>query len=324
MALVLAVLAAGLRLWAVRRSEAARVGLAESSLLDRYVRRPVRAIPFIRAGLLVAGIAAMVLVSGSGGAEVRRLDNTGREVILLLDASNSMLAQDMEPSRLQLQRDMAVRLATRLEARVGVVYFAGRGYVLSPLTTDARAIAMLAEGVRPASVGLGGSSLASGLTQAIDLLAGGEDDAQKAIVVFSDGEETSGAPFGDAVGRARSAGIVVHAVGIGTEAGGQIPLTREASLGPAATARRRDFPAVLTDSDGNTVITRLNEAPLRQMAGETGGRYVRASQGMAPIERQLALGSPNAAGATDDVVVAALLLLAFVSLWGDGFALPRG
>ncbi len=323
-ALLIGALAAGLRLLATRRSVADRARLAESSLLERYVRLPAEAVPFVRLGLLAAGVVAIALATGSGGAEARRLDETGAETILLLDASNSMLAVDVEPSRLQVQRELAARLATRMEGRIGVVYFAGRAYVLSPLTTDVSAIEMLAEGVRPAAVGLGGSSLASGLTQSIDLLAGGEEGGRKSIVVFSDGEETAGPSFGEAIGRARDAGVVIHAVGIGTAAGGQIPLTREASLDPTMAARRRGGASVLQGPDGNPVVTRLDERSLTQMTSATGGRYVRGSDGIAAIERELARGTRDPVTSTEDAAVAALLLLAFVSLWGEGFLLPRG
>ena len=323
-ALLAGALAIGLRLLATRRSEADRTRLAEASLLDRYVRLPARAVPAVRLGLLGAGVVAIALASGSGGTEARRLEESGDETILLLDASNSMLAEDVEPSRLQLQRELAARLATRLEGRIGVVYFAGRGYVLSPLTTDVSAIEMLAEGVRPAAVGLGGSSIAAGLTQAIDLLAGGDEGATKSIVVFSDGEETAGQPFGEAIARARDAGIVIHAIGVGTTAGGQIPLTREASLDPTMAARRRGGASVLQDPDGGAVVTRLDEASLTQMTTGTGGRYVRGDAGVTEIEQALARGDRGPVASTDDVAVAVLLLLAFASLWGEGFLLPRG
>ncbi|MYG49633.1 MAG: VWA domain-containing protein [Gemmatimonadales bacterium] len=323
-ALLLGAVAVGLRLLASRRSGADREKLADSSLLERYVRLPAHALPPVRLALLGAGVVAIALASGSGGTEARRLDEGGAETILVLDASNSMLAGDVQPSRLEVQRQLAARLATQTQGRMGVVYFAGRAYVLSPLTTDMSAIEMLAEGVRPAAVGLGGSSLASGLTQAIDLLAGGEEGARKSIVVFSDGEETAGAPLGEAIGRARDAGIVIHSVGIGTELGGQIPLTREASLDPTMAARRRGGASVLQGPDGSPVITRLNAAPLRQMSLGTSGHYVDGSDGTDAIERELAQGGREPLTSTDDVAVAALLLLAFVSLWGEGFLLPRG
>lgn len=298
--------------------------MADASLLERYVRLPVSAIPWVRVALLGVGVAAIALASRSGGSEAKRTDPEGLETILLLDASNSMLATDVDPSRLQAQRDLAGRLVPRLAGSLGVVYFAGRAYVLSPLTTDLSAIEMLVAGVRPAAVGLGGSSLAAGLTQAVDLLAGGDEEARKRVVLFSDGEETAGQPLSDALGRARDAGIVVHTVGLGTERGGQIPLTREASLDPSMAARRRGRNTVLQDADGQPVVTRLEEASLQEVARATGGRYVRGTDGISEIERALSSGSDEPLSSSGDSAVGILLFLAFVSLWSEAFFLPRG
>ncbi len=322
--LALVVAAVALRLAAMRRAEAARQRLADEGLLRRFVRLPARAIPIVRLVLLGAGVWALALASGAGGAEVRRSDTGGGETILLLDASNSMLAEDLEPSRLELQRELASRLATRIPGRMGVVYFAGRAYVLSPLTTDLNAIRMFVEGVRPAAVGLGGSSLASGVTQALDLLAGGEEDARKTVILFSDGEETVEQPLQEAVDRARDAGVAIHAVGLGTAEGAPIPLTRDASLDPATALRRRRGTTYLQGPDGQVVITRLEEAILRGIATSTGGRYVAGADGLAALERELADGGDVPLPAAGDAAVGFLLVLAFASLWGEGFLFPRG
>lgn len=323
-ALLLAGVAVFLRLSASGKAGRSREALAEERLLQKYVRLPASAVPFARVALLGLGVWALALASRTGGAEMRRTDPEGVETILLLDASNSMLAEDLEPDRLTVQRELATRLATRVTGRVGVVYFAGRAYVLSPLTTDVNAVQMFVDGVRPAAVGLGGSSLASGLTQAIDLLAGGEDDARKAIVLFSDGEETAGQPVQDAVDRAREAGIRVHAVGLGTSAGGQIPLTRDASLDPSTALRRRRGTAYLQGPDGETVITRLQEQVLQDIALATGGRYVNGRSGVGAIEGEISDGDAGPLENTGDAAVAFLLIVAFASLWGEGFLFPRG
>ena len=327
-AFLLAALAAGaavaIRLSATRRSGRERNELAEERLLERYVRLPRGFIPTVRLVLLGVGVWALALASGAGGAEARRTDSEGVETILVLDASNSMLAEDLEPNRLAVQREQAAQLARRLSGRVGVVYFAGRAYVLSPLTTDVNAVQMFVEGVRPAAVGLGGSSLASGLTQAIDLLAGGEDGAHKNIVLFSDGEETAGQPVQDAVDRARDAGIVIHAVGLGTARGGQIPLTRDASLDPTTALRRRRGTAYLQGPDGETVITRLEAAVLQDIAAATGGRYAEGRNGIGSIENEIADADASPLPEGSDAAIGVLLLLAFVSLWGEGFLFPRG
>jgi Ca-activated chloride channel family protein len=320
----LAAAAVALRLLGNRRSTRERNTLADESVLRQYVRLPASAVGFLRVALLGLGVWALALASRSSGAESRRTDPDGVETILLLDASNSMLAEDLEPDRLTVQRQLAGRLATRITGRIGVVYFAGRAYVLSPLTTDVSAIQMFVEGVRPAAVGLGGSSIASGLTQAIDLLAGGEDDARKAIVMFSDGEETAGQPIQDAVDRAREAGIRVHTIGLGTAVGGQIPLTRDASLDPNTALRRRRGTAYLQGPDGETVITRLEEQVLQDIAVATGGRYMNGAGGIAAIEREISEGDAGPLPNSGDAVVGFLLVLAFASLWGEGFLFPRG
>jgi len=323
-ALFLAGIVVALRLIATTRSDADRHRLADESLLERYVRLPKQSIPYIRMALLAIGVIAMTLAMRSGRVEERRTDPEGAETILVLDASNSMLATDVEPNRLQQMRLQAGRLATRIPGQIGVIYFAGRAYVLSPLTTDISAVEMLVEGVRPAAVGLGGSSLAAGITQAIDLLAGGAEDTRKSIVVFSDGEETSGQSINDAIGRARETGIIVHAVGFGTEVGGQIPLTREASLDPSTASRRRGRGAVLQGPDGQPVVTRLEEASLQRASSATGGRYVRSTDGVIEIERELVSGSLDPLSSGSDSIIGVLLFVAFVSLWAEAFLLPRG
>lgn len=320
----LAIVAVLLRLVAIRRADTARERLAEEGLLARFVRLPASAIPIVRIGLLGLGVWALALASGAGGAEVQRTDPGGAETIILLDASNSMLAGDLEPSRLEVQRELAARLGARVPGRLGVVYFAGRAYVLSPLTTDLNAVRMFVEGVRPAAVGLGGSSLASGLTQALDLLAGGEDDARKSIVLFSDGEATVEQPLEEALERARDAGVVIHAVGLGTAEGAPIPLTRDASLDPATALRRRRGTSYLEGPDGQVVITRLEAGTLREIAEATGGRYIEAADGLSALERDLSDGSSAPLPASGDAAVGFLLVLAFASLWGEGFLFPRG
>ncbi len=323
-ALVLVVLAVLLRLAAARRSEAARRELADEGLLRQFARTPALGAGWLRLGLLGLGAAAIALATGSASSEARRTGSEGGETILVLDASNSMLAEDVEPNRLEVQRRLAASLANRLPGKVGVVYFAGRGYVLSPLTTDLGAVQMFVEGVRPAAVGRGGSSIAAGLTQALDLLAGGEEEARKAIVLFSDGEETVGQSVQDALDRARDSGVRIYTVGVGTTAGAQIPLTRDASLDPATALRRRRGPAFLEGPDGRLVVSKLEAATLREIAGETGGSYSSAAdQGVAPLEREL--GDPQTASSADrNLLVSLLLLVGFASLWGEAFLFPRG
>lgn len=333
MAAAAALLAVALRGVAIRRAARDRRRLGDPSLLARLGPLPGPGRRWLRAALLAigsGGVAAAVATSGS--AEVERAP-TGRETVLVLDASNSMLARDVEPRRLDRQRELARRLASRLPGEVGVVYFAGRGYVLTPLTTDRNAVVSFVEAVQPASVGRGGSDLAAGLEQALDLLAGGREGVAKAVVLFSDGEETAGRPLTAAVARAEAAGIPIHAVGIGTARGAPIPLTRDAAIDVAAAVRRpegaeagsRRGTEYLHGPDGEVVITRLEPEVLRDAASATGAVYVEGTAaGVDAVMARLSDGQPPEPETPAGGGLPLLLVGAFLLLWVEGFALRRG
>ncbi|MFQ5690213.1 MAG: VWA domain-containing protein [Gemmatimonadota bacterium] len=323
-AVMAALLLRGWSLWRLRNE---RARLADSGLLRHMLPAPGPIQLALRTALLAAGVGALALTMGGAGASpVERVTTTGFETVLVLDASNSMLARDVAPSRLARQRELARSLAARLPGKIAVVYFAGRGYVLSPLTTDVNAVLMFVDAVRPASVGRGGSALASGLTQALDVLAGGEEDAAgRAMVLFSDGEETVGESAEAALTRARRSHIPVYAVGIGTAEGGTIPLGPDASLALNSRARRRGpGETLLRAPDGEFVVTRLEDDALRQIARTTGGAYFPGAT--ASVEALLRrVSRADAAPSRSGTAPANLfLLLAFGFLWAEAFLFSRG
>ena len=234
----------------------------------------------------------------------------------MLDASNSMFATDVEPNRLIRQRQLALSLASRMPGKIGIVYFAGRAYVLSPLTDDRQAIMMYVEAVDPGAVGRGGTALGGGLRQALDLLAGGASGARRSIVLFTDGESTlEEDELAPVIQRAVRDGVQVYAVGLGTETGGRIEVPDQDT--PA------DDTVVLRDASGEVVTSRLAEPPLRQLATETGGAYAPGDErGLAALSTVLAgRGAAGPGGAT--TVGNLLLLLAFILLFGEAFLFRR-
>jgi Ca-activated chloride channel family protein len=326
-AFVAAALTFALRALSVRRAKRERDRLADVAILRQFVRIPSARWAWVRACLTAAGVGLLAgVAAGAGGKapEPEEPDEEGAETVLVLDASNSMLAEDVEPSRLQVQRELARQLAVRLPGNIAVVYFAGRGYVLSPLTSDLSAVRMFVDAVRPASVGRGGSSLAAGLTQALDLLAGGVDEARKTIVLFSDGEETVEQSTGEAIERARDAGIEVHVIGIGTLEGGPIPLSRDASVDPATSFERRRGESFLRGPDGEVVVTQLEAATLESIAAATGGVYLPADgESIARVvERVSETAAPGEE--TGQGLIGIMLLLGFGLLWGEAFLFMRG
>jgi Ca-activated chloride channel family protein len=312
-----------LRAAAVWRARQERARLGDRRVMQLLVGEPTTPLGALRA--IVLGIAALTLglaVFGSSDQEEERQDPAGLETVLVLDASNSMLAEDVTPTRLVAQQEIARQLITQLPGRMGVVYFAGRGYVLSPLTTDRDAALMYAESVHPAVVGRGGSALASGLTQALQVLEGGEADTRKAIVVLTDGESTEGEreEFVEVMERASRLGVEVHAIGLGTSEGGQI----SASAAVGLAGRRAGPPgSYLRGPDGEIVTSRLEDTSLKEIATQTRGSYEEANEDVAPhIVTRLSLAGeddrPSHAGSTN-----LLLVLAFLALWAEGFVARR-
>lgn len=320
-----------LRAIGLLRARRGRRRLADTALLGRFGPVPRRGWEWTAAGLLALGAGMLgAVAAGFGAQEAVREEGTGPETVLLLDASNSMLAEDVQPSRLARQRELAGRVAARLSGNVGVVYFAGRGYVLSPLTADASAVRMYVESVRPASVGRGGTALGAGLSEALGVLGGGRGETNRAIVLFSDGEETVEQPLDEALERARRLGVPVHTVAIGTREGGPIPIGPETALDADPGERRaldRMVPggagsdSYLRGPDGEVVTTRLEEETLRHIAQVTGGRYLPAEEPeLDRLADELAGGeAPQQSGGSPAIP---LLLLAFALLWAEAF-LPR-
>lgn len=308
---------------ALHRAAADRAAIADNALLDRIVPPEAAVRRLLRATLLAVGaglLAAAMTAGGFGDSAGDGDDGSGFETVLVLDASNSMLAEDVEPSRLRLEQLLARRLIGRLVGRIGIVYFAGSGYVLSPLTEDRAATLMFAEAVHPTNVGRGGTSLADGLEQALVVLAGGRPDAVRTIILLSDGEGTVDEDRMDSIiQRARRAGIAIQTIGLGTVEGARIPMPLAdgrtlptAGSGIPDQSGPGDGRRWLRDGSGRVVVSALDETGLRMIAGETGGLYaVGASAADALLDRLPAAGSrsPAAAGTLNGLLLAAFLLL---------------
>ena len=319
LAVLLVLALRGMAVWRARRE---RERLADQRVIRLLVGEPSPILAVLRGVGLAIGITALGLaVLGDNRNDDEQQDPASLETVLVLDASNSMLADDLTPTRLAVQQELARQLITALPGRIGVVYFAGRGYVLSPLTTDRDAALMYAESVHPAVVGRGGSALASGLTQALQVLDGGEEDTRKAIVVLTDGESTEGEmeELLEATDRASRNDVEIHAVGLGTAEGGRISAAAAVGL-----AGRRAGPpgSYLRGPDGEIVTTRLEDAALRAIARETGGSYEEAGEDVVSrIVSRLSLAEedrPTNAGAAN-----IFLVLAFLALWVEGFVARR-
>lgn len=199
------------------------------------------------------------------GSKLEEVKRKGVEIMIALDVSNSMLAQDIEPSRLERAKQAISRLVDQLEDdKVGLIVFAGDAYIQVPITDDYLAVKMFLSGVGPEIVPRQGTAIG----QAIDLAMKSfspVSDAGKAIIIITDGENHEGDPVG-AAEKAAEIGIVVHTLGMGLERGAPIPIDPGAQV---KTYRK--------DREGNVVISKLDEALLSRVAVAGKGKYVRAN-----------------------------------------------
>jgi Ca-activated chloride channel homolog len=216
-------------------------------------------------GLFFLFVAAAGLQCGERTELVKR---TGIDLVVALDASNSMLARDVKPSRIERAKLEVMALLDRLNGdRVGLVVFAGDAFIQCPLTTDYAAARLFLRAVEPVSMATQGTAIADALYEAREVLeGGGRGEAGKAVLLITDGEDQRG----DAVAAASAladAGIRIFAVAVGGTDGEPIPvLDREGNL----TGYKKD-------KEGRTVLTRTDVAGLRDLTARGNGLLLTAS-----------------------------------------------
>ncbi len=221
---------------------------------------------------LVLGLARPQL-----GAKLETVKKKGVEVIVALDVSNSMLAEDIQPSRLERAKKAISKMVDRMENdRVGLIVFAGDAYVQIPVTSDYQAVRMFLPSIGPSTVPKQGTAIASAINLAANSFSPGTDKS-RALIIITDGENHEADPVA-AARKAHAEGVTIYTIGIGKPSGAPIPLTVNG---------QRTF---LRDRNGHTVITRLDEPLLQKIAIAGGGIYVRAnnaSMGLSKIYNKI-------------------------------------
>jgi Ca-activated chloride channel family protein len=217
---------------------------------------------------LVIGIA-----NPQTGSKLETVQRKGIDIVVALDVSNSMLAQDIKPDRLSRAKQALFKLIDRLKGdRIGIIIFAGKAYTQLPITTDYAAAKMFVSTITTKDIPSQGTAIG----EAIELGIGSfdENDHSKAIIIITDGENHDD----DAIEAARGAtelGINVYTIGMGLPDGSPIPMIN--SYGQEIGFKK--------DREGNTVITKLNESMLQQIAAAGNGDYVRANNTQAGLSK---------------------------------------
>ncbi len=224
--------------------------------------------------LALAGcFLVLALMRPQWGLQFIATPRVGAEIMVCLDVSKSMLAEDVAPNRLERAKADLRDLLTYLDGdQVGLIAFAGRAAVVSPMTPDFGFLRIVLDQTGPHSVSRGGTRLEEPIRKAIAGF-GDAGDISRSIVLITDGEDHDSFPL-EAAKEAAERGIRILAIGFGDEAGSEIMLTD-----PKTGVR-----GVLRDSDGQAVKSRLDGGLLRDMALQTGGAYIPAGTGVLDLD----------------------------------------
>ena len=203
------------------------------------------------------------------GAKLKEHQMKGAEVMIALDVSNSMLARDYSPDRLDRAKLAISRLVDKLNGdRIGLVLFAGTSFVQLPITTDYVSAKMFLNNISTESVPVQGTAMGDAINTCIRSFSA-QSEKSRAIIVITDGENHEDDPV-SAAKQAAEMGISVYTIGVGSEQGQPIPMKG----------------GLLKDSEGNIVVTKLDESTLRDVARAGNGAYVHAGNdefGLNPI-----------------------------------------
>jgi Ca-activated chloride channel family protein len=253
----------------------------KKKLLETFAGRKLHKILFptyssvkniIKYGILIFSLLLLILAAANPqvGTRMEEVRQTGIDVFILLDVSNSMRAEDIKPSRLEKAKYQISNLINRLRGdRIGLIIFAGDAYVQIPLTTDYSAANLFLSAVDYNSVPTQGTAIASAVLLALksfEQSAVEGKTTEKAIIIITDGEDHEGDVM-EAVKEAASKEIKIFTIGLGSPGGAPIPVYDS----------RGNQTGFKKDNEGNAVLTKLDESILKEIASASGGEYYRGS-----------------------------------------------
>lgn len=265
---LLPVLAAGFWYAWWRKSRAVR-GYGDASSVHALVDGRSRVKFWLRGTLILLAVAALVVAYANPliGTKFEEVSRSGIDLIVAIDVSASMRAEDIQPSRISAARKELQNLINNLKGdRIGIIVFSGDAYTQLPLTSDYSAALMLTDVIDAGMAPTPGTSIGS----AIDLARASfekEEGKYKAMVVITDGENHEDDPV-TAAATAAEEGIVVHTIGMGSLEGAPIPV----GDGGGPTQYKRD-------QGGEPVLSRLDAETLKNIAAATGGTFTQARSG---------------------------------------------
>lgn len=250
-----------------------RENFADSNLIDSIFPQTSTKRFWFKIILVSTGIFFLIfaLMDPLFGEEEIKVKREGIDIVYALDLSQSMDAQDVAPSRLEKAKKIISESVQRLGGdRVGLIVFAADAYAISPLTNDYSAVQSYINSAETNLISQQGTNFADVLLKSSELFQGAPSTG-KLLVVLSDGEDNESS-LSRAIDLAKSNNIHIAALGIGTKAGGPIPV------------QMGGFEEYKIDRYGETVISKLNESSMKSLAESSSGVYIRINQTQAGLE----------------------------------------
>lgn len=222
---------------------------------------------------LALGFIVLALARPQTGSKLRTVESQGREIVLVVDVSNSMLAEDVTPSRMARTRYAISRLVERMNKdRIGIVAFADEAEVLLPITGDYKMAESVTKRLSPELIAEQGTNIGKALEVALlSFTQNTQNTKSRVIILITDGEgHDQGSEA--AIAQAKAQGAIICAIGIGTPEGTPLKINGE----------------IMEDNEGKMVVTKLGEPLLQQLAEATGGIYTRSRNDSFGLEEIIA------------------------------------
>lgn len=245
-------------MWYVQRKKLSRIG--NPTLLKELMPDVSRFRPWVKFLLLITALSSLILALARPqfGSKISHEKRNGIEAIIALDISNSMLAQDVQPSRLDKSKLMIENLINSfINDKIGLVVFAGEAYVQLPITSDYVSAKMFLSDITPNLISAQGTDIARAIRVSLSSFTQ-QKGVGKAIILITDGEDNEGGVL-EAVKEAKEKGVNVFILGVGDSKGAPIPLGNG---------------EYLKDNHGQTVMTALNENMCKEIAQAGSGTYI--------------------------------------------------
>lgn len=249
---------------------------AELNLLQQIMPNLSERKTRLKVWLQIIAFALIIIAMANPqiGSKLEEVKREGIDLMIALDVSNSMNAEDLQPNRLERAKQIITKIVDKLKGdRIGIIVFAGEAYIQLPITSDYAAAKLFLNTINTGYIPTQGTAIGNAIDLATKALTAREEDKQrsKVILVITDGENHED----DAIAAAKNAsenGIIIHTMGFGSPNGVPIPVYKNNKM-----------VGYKTDKDGNTIITKLNESLLQQIASIGNGIYIRGTNSNASL-----------------------------------------